>query len=118
MVAMLEDAIAALPPGDSGLRARAMARLAAARQPSAPEFRPRDLTLALAAVDMGRRVASRRELLEILQSAGGALYGAAEPSVRLPIARQQAQLAEELGDAPRLIAAYVRLAMDHLELAD
>lgn len=118
MVGMLDDALAALPAADSGLRARTMARLAAARQPSPPADRPRDLALAIAAVDAGRRVASRPELLEILQSAGGALYGAAHPSIRLPIARQQVQLAEELGDAPRLIAGYVRLAMDHLELAD
>ncbi|MGE0869073.1 MAG: AAA family ATPase [Kofleriaceae bacterium] len=118
MVSMLEDALASLPSGDSGVRARTMARLAAARQPSPPALRARDLDLALAAVEMGRRVGSRRELLEILQSASGALYGAADPRVRMPIARQQLQLAEELGDAPRLIAAYVRLAMDHLELAD
>jgi hypothetical protein len=118
MVGMLEEALDRLSAGDSGLRARTMARLAAARQPSAMPLRARDIALALAAVDMGRRVATRRELLEILQSAGGALYGAADPSDRIGIARQQAQLAEELGDAPRLIAAYVRLAMDHLELAD
>jgi hypothetical protein len=118
MVGMLEDALAGLPDGDSGLRARTMARLAAARQPSAPALRQRDLDLALAAVEMGRRSASHRELLEILQSASGALYGATHPSVRLSIARQQIQLAEELGDAPRLLAGYVRISFDHLELGD
>ncbi|HUS31963.1 MAG TPA: AAA family ATPase, partial [Kofleriaceae bacterium] len=105
MVSMLEDALAGLPAVDSGLRARTMARLAAARQPSAPALRPRDIELALEAVGIGRRVATRRELLEILQSASGALYGAADPRVRITISRDQAQLAEELGDAPRLIAA-------------
>ena len=118
MVGMLEDALAQLPETDSGLRARTMARLAAARQPSAPALRPRDIELALDAVEIGRRVANRRELMEILQSACGALYGAAHPNVRMPIARQYAQLAEELGNAPGSIAAYVRLAMDHLELGD
>lgn len=118
MVRMLEDAIAKLPAGDSGLRARTAARLAAARQPSLPALRQRDLDLAIEAVEMGRRVANRRDLLEILQSASGALYGAAHPQLRISIARQQVQLAEELGDAPRMIAGYVRLAMDHLELAD
>lgn len=118
MVGMLEEALDRLPPGESGLRARTMARLAAARQPSAPAFRQRDLDLAVEAVELGRRVASRPELLEILTSACGALYGAADPRLRLPIAREIAQLAEELGDGPRLIAAHVRLALDHLELAD
>ncbi|MEO8701436.1 MAG: AAA family ATPase [Kofleriaceae bacterium] len=118
LVSMLEDALAQLPEESSGLRARTMARLASGRQPSAPALRARDIELALTAVELGRRVANRRELLEILQSASGALYGVADPQLRIPIARQQVQLAEELGDAPRLIAAYVRLSMDHLELAD
>jgi len=118
MVAILEEALDGLPAADSGLRARTMARLAAARQPSAPARRARDIELALAAIDMGRRVASRRELIEILQSASGALYGAADPRVRLPISRELEALAEQLGDTPRLLAARVRLAMDHLELGD
>ena len=118
MVAMLEEALAGLPEADSGLRARTMARLASARQPSPPPDRPRDIALAFAAIEMGRRVADRREMLEILQSASGALYGAADPRRRLPIARQMEELAEQLGDTPRLLAARVRLASDYLELAD
>ncbi|HEU5055932.1 MAG TPA: AAA family ATPase [Kofleriaceae bacterium] len=118
MVSILEEALEGLPRSDTGLRARTMARLAAARQPSPPVDRPRDIALALAAIDMGRRVASRREMLEVLQSASGALYGAADPRVRLPISRELEALAEQLGDTPRLLAARVRLAMDHLELGD
>ncbi len=118
MVAMLEEALAGLPEADSGLRARTMARLASARQPSPPAERARDLALAFAAIEMGRRAADRREMLEILQSASGALYGAADPRRRLPIARQMEELAEQLGDTPRLLAARVRLACDYLELAD
>ncbi len=117
MVGMLEGALDRLP-AETGLCARTMARLAAARQPSAPAFRQRDVDLALEAVELGRRVANRRELLEILNSACGALYGAADPSIRMPIARQMIELAESLGDAPRMIAAHIRLAFDHLELAD
>jgi len=118
MVSILEDALAGLPNGDSGLRARTMARLASARQPSRSPMRDRDVQLALAAVDMGRRCASRRELLEILQSASGVLYGNADPRLRMRIAREQIDLAESLGDTPRLIAGRVRLAFDYLELAD
>jgi hypothetical protein len=118
MVGILDDALARLPATDSGLRARTMARLGAARQPGPPSERQRDIDLVLAAIDMGHRVASRREMLEILQSASGALYGAADPRIRMPLAREQEQLAQELGDTPRLLAARARLAIDYLELAD
>jgi hypothetical protein len=118
LVSMLEQALEALPPADSPLRARVMARLAAARQPSPPSERPRDIELGLEAIAMARRVADRRELLGVLHSASGVLYGAADPAVRLPIAREQEALAEELGDTARLLHARVRLALDYLELGD
>lgn len=118
LVGMLEQALAGLPDTDSPLRARVMARLAAARQPSPPADRARDIALGLAAIDMARRVADRRELLGVLHAASGVLYGAVDPTLRLPIAREQEALAEELGDTNRLLQARVRLALDYLELAD
>ncbi|HEY5944001.1 MAG TPA: AAA family ATPase [Kofleriaceae bacterium] len=117
MVGMLEEALDRLP-SDSGLAARTMARLAAARQPGPPAQRQRDIDLALAAIDLGHRVATRREMIEITQSACGALYGAADPRVRIAISREQEQLSLELGDTPRLLAARTRLAFDYLELGD
>ena len=54
----------------------------------------------------------------VLHSASGALYGAADPTVRVPITREQERLAEELGDTTRLLHARVRLAIDYLELGD
>jgi hypothetical protein len=118
LVAMLEETAARLPTEDSALRARVLARLAAARQPSPPEERQRDIDLALEAVAMARRAADRRELLAVLHAASGVLYGAAEPTVRVPVMREQERLAEELGDATRLLHARVRLAIDYLELGD
>ncbi len=118
LVELLVEALARLGEDDSPLRARVMARLAAARQPSLTRDRRRDIELALEAIAMARRVADRRELLGVLHSASGALYGAAPPSVRLPISREQERLAEELDDTTRLVYARVRLAVDHLELAD
>jgi hypothetical protein len=117
MVGMLEESLARLPPDDSALRARTMARLAAARQP-APEHLDRDLGLAFAAVAMARRVGDPRELLAVIHSASGALYGAVEPHLRLPFTREQERLAEELGDTTRLLHARVRLAVDYLEMGD
>src|SRR6185436_16314100 len=85
---------------------------------SVMELRPRDIALAHAAIAMARRVADRRELLGVLHSASGVLYGAADPAVRLPITREQERLAEELGDTARLLQTRMRLAIDYLELGD
>jgi hypothetical protein len=118
LVGMLEEALALLPDTDSSLRARVMARLATARQPSPPAERARDIELGLSAIDMARRGTDRRSLLSVLHAASGVLYGAVHPNVRLPIAREQERLSEELCDRPRLLHARVRLALDHLELGD
>jgi hypothetical protein len=118
LVGMLEEAERLLPAADSALRARVMARLAAARQPSSAELRPRDLVLALDAVAMARRVAEPRDRLEVLHSASGALYGAANPRVRLLNSREQEALAVELGDTTRLLQALSRIAMDLVEIGD
>ncbi len=117
MVGMLEDALASLPVHDSALRALTMARLAAARQPDTAHLE-RDVNLALDAVAMARRMGDRRQLLAVLHSASGALYGAVEPPIRLSITREQERLADELGDTTRLLHARVRLAVDHLEMGD
>lgn len=118
LVGMLEEALAGLPASDSALRARVMARLGAARQPSEMAQRAKDMALVLDAIAMARRVGDRRELMAVLHSACGVLYGEAEPTVRLPVARELEQLAEDFGDAARLVHARVRLATDLLELAD
>lgn len=117
MVGLLSEALARLPQEDSPLRARVMARLAAARQPSLPTVEE-DIALALDAIAMARRVADARELLAVLHAASGALYGAASPRIRLPISREQEQLAEQLGDTTRLLHARVRLAMDFAQVGD
>jgi hypothetical protein len=117
MVGLLEEALERLPAADSALRARTMARLAAARQPD-PDHLDRDVNLAFEAVAMAKRVGDRRELLAVIHSASGALYGAVEPHIRLSFSREQEQLAEEVGDTTRLLHARVRLAVDYLEMGD
>lgn len=118
LVSTLEQALVRMPDADSSLRARTMARLASARQPSPPADRPRDIQLGLAAIEMARRVASGRELLDALHSASGVLYNAVDPVVRIPVSREQERLAEQLGDTSRLLQARARLAIDHLEQAN
>jgi hypothetical protein len=118
LVGALEQALAQLPDADTALRARVMARLATARQPSPPDVRQRDIDLAWDAVAMARRVGDRRELVAVLHSASGVLYGAVDPADRVPLMREQERLAEELGDTARRLHACVRLAIDHLELGD
>jgi hypothetical protein len=75
LVGILEEALERMPDVDTPLRARVMARLAAARQPSPPAERRRDIDLGLAAIEVARRVADRRELLDVLHAAAGILYG-------------------------------------------
>src|SRR4029453_1487482 len=50
LIALLEDALAVLPPGDGGLRARCMAQLGAERQPEPDTVGPIELTRAAVAM--------------------------------------------------------------------
>jgi hypothetical protein len=116
LVKMLEEALAGL--AEAPLRALVMARLAAARQPSPPAERARDVQLGLAAIELARRIGDPRTILEVIHSASGVLYNAVDPPIRLAITRQQEELAEQLADVPRLVHARVRLAIDHLEMGN
>jgi tetratricopeptide (TPR) repeat protein len=116
LVDLLDESLRRLPADDSVLRAKTMARLAAARQPSG-DWAP-DVRLGFEAIEMARRVGDRRALLGVLHLSGGVIYGPVPARDRLPVALEQEQLAEELGDKVRLISARVRIARDHLELCD
>ena len=80
MVDLLESALAALPPGDSPLRARLLARLAAALQPSADIEEP--VRLAREAIATARRLGDRRGLLETMFDGLSAMMDVVEPRER------------------------------------
>jgi hypothetical protein len=117
LVAMLEEALAGLP-AETSLRARAMARLATARQPTLPANRERDIQLGFDAVELARRVCEPHDLIEVLHHVSGVIYGAVEPPIRISIMRELEGLAGEHGDVTRVLAARSRIAIDHLEMGD
>lgn len=116
LIDLLEQALDRLEPGDSAIRARVMARLAAARQPCAPPEIP--FELARRAISMARRVSREHDLLETLRVAISALMDLADPRERIALNREHIALAERL-DAPLdLLLSHGRLALDAAELGE
>jgi tetratricopeptide (TPR) repeat protein len=115
-VAFLRDALEGLPVGDSGLRARLMARLAAATQPAEDPRGP--IELARDAVQMARRVGDPPTLLATVTSAGSALVDLAHPTERSALNREHIVLAEALDQPVEALRGHLRLALDHVQTAD
>jgi hypothetical protein len=113
LVALLEEALAALPREDGPQRARLLARLASALQPARDPEPP--MALARDAIAMARRLADPRTELEVLAASGSALGYFAQPAERADSARDLISLADRLGDRARGLRGRARLAMDLLE---
>jgi hypothetical protein len=116
LVMWLQEALAALPDGDSNLRARVLARLGGAQQP-APDPEP-PMLLARQAIAMSHRVADPATHLEVLHSATSALGYFADPGERAVHNQELAVLASRLGDKPRALRGHLRLVFDYLEAGD
>ncbi len=107
LIALLDEALAALPAGDGSLRARCMAQLAAERQPE-PDTQP-PIELARAAVAMARRIGDPATLRFALSSAGLAMVALADPTEQLACCQEALRLALAAGD--RLVALRANLLM-------
>jgi tetratricopeptide (TPR) repeat protein len=116
MVDLLERAVARLPAGDSPLRARLLARLASALQPSDDTEEP--VRLAREAVATARRLGDRRGLLETMFDGLGALMDVVDPLERRALNLEVEALALAQGDRERLLRTHARLAIDHLALGE
>jgi tetratricopeptide (TPR) repeat protein len=116
LVSLLEEALRALPPGDTPARARLLARLAAALTPSRYSAEP--VRLAREAIATARRIADPQTLLGTLYSAISALMQIVDPRERLPLNFEVEQLATSLGDREKLLRTFARLIVDHMELGD
>lgn len=116
LVDMLEEALAALPAGDSALRARLLARLGAALQPTIATEEP--VRVAREAIAVARRLNDRRVLLETIHDAMSALMDIVDVGERYPLNLEAEQLAGALGDRPRLLRTHARLIIDCLALGD
>jgi hypothetical protein len=116
LIGLLEEALAALPPGESPLRARLLARLAAALQPALDPEEP--IRLAREALAMAKRVADGPARREVLVAATSAMIYFADPRERLPFDTELVALAERAGDRVAVVRGLTRLVYDHLELGD
>jgi len=116
LVGLLEEALAALPAEDGPLRARLLARLAAALQPADdPEY---PIILAREAIEMARRVADEPTRLEVLVAGTSAMLFFGDPRERLPLDSELVTIATRAGDRVAVLRGLMRLVFDHLELGD
>jgi AAA ATPase-like protein len=116
MIQLLESALAALPAGDSPLRARLLARLAGALQPSNNSEEP--VRLAREAIATARRLGDRHGLLETIFDGLAALMDVVDPRERRRLNLEVEALALAEGDRERLLRTHARLAIDHLALGE
>jgi len=116
LVTLLQEARAALGPSAPGLEARLLARLAAALQPAIEPKAPMAM-----ARDAIRRAYETRDdcvILEVLELAGAALVDYAPVEERIDLSAELLMRALRVGDRPKALRAYARLAFDHLERGD
>lgn len=118
LLSLLQEALEALPPEDSPLRGRVMARLAGALQPALDPGPP--MAIAREAIAMARRLGETHAdaRLDVLHTAGAALSDYAPPEERIALSREVIALARRPRDRLRALRARLRLVFDHLELGD
>jgi hypothetical protein len=113
LVALLEEALRGLPAGPSLLRARVMARLAAARQP-APDA-DAQTALAREAAAMARALGDPLTLSAVLRDARSAYLPMDSLEERTEVDVETAALARHAGDTHAGLHAEMRLFSDRLE---
>ena len=116
LVDMLEEALAALPPGDSPLRVRVLARLASAIQPTRRTAEP--VHLAREAIAAARRLNDPATLLQALHAAMASMMDIVHPRERLALNLETEQLALQAGNRQIQLRTHGRLALDYLGLGD
>ncbi|MFW6023942.1 MAG: ATP-binding protein, partial [Myxococcota bacterium] len=116
LVALLEEARAALGEQESGLRARVLARLASAMQPAPDPTVP--FALAREGIALARRAGDDVTLLATLRDGVSALMDMADARERVELNREHVQLAERLSALPAAFRGNLRLVFDCIELGD
>lgn len=116
LVAVLEEALAALGEQDLALAARVMARLSQALYYLGPL--PRRTELGDRALAAARRAGDPAALAAVLSSRHVALWSPGDLELRIADAREAVRLADEVGDAELAAQAHGWLVADLLELGD
>jgi tetratricopeptide (TPR) repeat protein len=114
LVDLLKEALAALPPGPSGLRAQCLARLAAAQQPAYRLEEP--MAMAREAMAMARAVGGDDVLRAVLSHSGSALADYADPTERAAVSEELVRLAMAAGDRVLALRGQSRLLFDYIEM--
>lgn len=116
LVGLLEEALGGLPGEPSALRARVLARLAAALQPAIDPRVP--MQRAREAIQMARSLGDSETLRIVLYGAGAALVDYAPPQERIDVDQETLRLAQHAGDRLQAFRARLRLFVDHMELGE
>ena len=116
LVDLLGEALEALGPGDSALKARLKARRAAALQPCLPPEGP--IAEAREAIAMARRVGDEPALLDALRMGCSALMDVTDTADRIDLNAESVLLAERLRDPIAALRGHMRLVFDCYEVAD
>ncbi len=116
LVDLLEEALAALPSGDSLRRAALLARLGAALQPALKTNEP--VVIAREAMAMARRLGDRQTLLQTMFTGLSAMMNVSDARECQALNHEVEQLATALDDRDRLIITHARLVVDHMEQGD
>lgn len=116
LVGMLRECLDALPDSDAAMRARVLARLAAALQPAVKPSEPMDM--AREAIALARTTNDKEVIYNVLRSAISALMDFAPPDERMPLNREFGELAAEFGDIPGRFRSNLRLMIDASEVGD
>jgi tetratricopeptide (TPR) repeat protein len=114
---LLEEALGALTPGDSELRAQILSRLAVARYRSA-ETQGRGIALSQDAVEMARRIGDPATLALALHSRRWTLWAPVHLDARLAAATELGRVAGETGSRELALQAHAWRLGDLLELGD
>lgn len=116
LVGLLREALDGVPPGDSALRARLLARYAAALQPAVDPSGP--IGLARDAMAMAGRLGDEETRYDTEFTAMSAMVDYVHPRERAPIDESVARMARARGHRLRELRSVLRLALGALELAD
>ncbi|HET6332730.1 MAG TPA: hypothetical protein VFG30_05930, partial [Polyangiales bacterium] len=109
LVALLKEAAAALQSGEPGLRARVLARLAAAMQPADEPAEP--IALARHAIDLAREQGDPATLLEVMRASISAMMDLVGAPECMPLHREHVALAEQLQDRTEALRGMLRLSL-------
>lgn len=116
LVELLEESLAVLPPRDHPLRARALARLAAALQPAPDPQEP--VKLGLQAVAMARRLGDTEGLRATLTAACSAFVNHLPAPQRRDFNHEVVQHATAARDRVQALRGHMRLVFDYAELGE